>query len=201
MYYAHLLIILQRPEEAVVQAQLAYELDPLDPVILILYSVTFVCADDCENATLYAEKALNLDPENFMANEHIGEVAFHCGDYDTAFEIDKLVFQGYSQGQFGEDVLKEIDGIFQEQGYFAAYEKLLTYYEILADKGLIGPGMMAVNYVIGNQKENALDWLEIAYEIRDPQMPYITSGCYPFDILYGYPRFIAIVKKMNLPLP
>ena len=38
IYYAHLLICIQRPEEALTQGQLAVELDPMNPRILALYS-------------------------------------------------------------------------------------------------------------------------------------------------------------------
>mgnify|MGYP001175428150 CR=1 FL=1 len=46
-----------------------------------------------------------------------------------------------------------------------------------------------------------MDWLEKGYEIHDPGMPYITTHCFSLDPLFSNPRFIAIVKKMNLPLP
>jgi hypothetical protein len=59
---------------------------------------------------------------------------------------------------------------------------------------------MAVRYMKGNQQDNAMDCLEEAFEIHDPQMPYIAAGCYPFDSLYDNPRFIALLHKMNLPL-
>jgi hypothetical protein len=55
--------------------------------------------------------------------------------------------------------------------------------------------------MMGNQQNKAMDCLEEGYEIHDPQMPRIASGGYPFDSLYGNPRLIAILQKMNLPLP
>ena len=60
---------------------------------------------------------------------------------------------------------------------------------------------MAINHITGNQQDIAMDYLEKGYEIHDPQMPYIASGGYPFHSLYDNPRFSAILKKMNLPLP
>jgi hypothetical protein len=32
-------------------------------------------------------------------------------------------------------------------------------------------------------------------------MPYLVSGSFHLDILYENPRFIAILEKMNLPIP
>jgi hypothetical protein len=60
---------------------------------------------------------------------------------------------------------------------------------------------MAVRYMMVDQPEKAMDWIEKGSEIHDPQMIYITSGIYNLDPLHKNPRFSAIVEKMNLPLP
>ncbi|MGW8314549.1 MAG: tetratricopeptide repeat protein [Bacteroidales bacterium] len=201
MYYGHLLYILQRPEEAAVQVQLAYELDPLNTIIQVTYTYALLCSDDCEAAMTIAEKALSVDPENFLTSNQLYETAAHCGEFDVAFETYKIDLQVYYRKQLDQDDYKKIEKIFHEQGYFAAYEEILHYYEAAAENGFIGPGVMAIRYMMGNQQDKAMDCLEEAFEIHDPQMPYIAAGGYPFDSLYDNPRFIAILTKMNLPLP
>ncbi len=203
IFYAHLLYILQRPNEAAVQARLAYELDPLNPQILITYSYALLCAHDCETAMIQAEKAVEIDPESFGANNQLGQAAFPCKDYDKAFETEKFNLQvySYSTGQFDEDTWNEFEMTYKEKGYFAAYEEILHQYEVLYKKGFINPGVMAIFYITGNKQDKAMDCLVKGYEIHDPQMPYIATGGYPFDSLYDNPRFIDILEKMNLPLP
>jgi Tfp pilus assembly protein PilF len=201
IYYAHLLFILHRHEEAAVQARLAYELDPLNPIIMVTYTYALLCANDCETAMAIAEKALAADPENFLTNNQLLETAFQCGNYDRAFNTLKLDLQVYFRDQLDEEDFRKIEKVFHEQGYFKAYEEILNYYEAAAEKGFIGPGVMAIKYMMGNQMDKALDCLEKGFEVRDPQMPYIASGGYPFDSLYDNPRFIAILEKMKLPLP
>ena len=46
-----------------------------------------------------------------------------------------------------------------------------------------------------------MDWLEKGYEWHDPAMTYIATKIFNFDPLFNNPRFLDIVKKMNLPLP
>jgi len=46
-----------------------------------------------------------------------------------------------------------------------------------------------------------LDLIEKGYEIRDPNMPYIGTKIDQFDSLYFNPRFVAILEKLDLPLP
>jgi hypothetical protein len=63
------------------------------------------------------------------------------------------------------------------------------------------PVEMAIRYIMANKPDKAMDWIEKGYEIHDPGMPYISTHCFNADPLFENPRFIAIVKKMNLPLP
>ncbi|MGM0467078.1 MAG: hypothetical protein ACQERH_11680 [Acidobacteriota bacterium] len=42
-----------------------------------------------------------------------------------------------------------------------------------------------------------MEWLEKAYEIRDPIMPYV--GYHIFDLLDDDPRYQELLRKMNLP--
>jgi hypothetical protein len=46
-----------------------------------------------------------------------------------------------------------------------------------------------------------MDWLEKGYEIHHPGMPYISTWSYDIDQLKQNPRYINLLKKMNLPLP
>ncbi len=46
-----------------------------------------------------------------------------------------------------------------------------------------------------------MDWLENGYEIHHPIMPYISTRVFDLDQLKENPRYIELLKKMNLPLP
>ncbi len=201
IYYAQLLYILHRSDEAEIQARLAYELDPLNPIILVTYAFALQCAGDYDNALIHAEKAFSIDPGGFLANNGVQGAAFYCKQYDRLIEADILALKIFFGDQIDEETYKEIGQIYEERGYFAAYERILTFYEELYINGFLNPGVMAILYITGNQQEKAMDCLEKGYELHDPQMPYIASGGYPFDSLFNNPRFIAILDKMNLPHP
>lgn len=66
------------------------ELDPLNTIILVTYTYALLCADDCEAAMTIAEKALAVDPENFLTSNQLYETAAHCGEYDVVMETNKL---------------------------------------------------------------------------------------------------------------
>jgi len=195
IYYAHLLMTLQRPDEALTQGQLAVDLDPLNPLILALYAPVLITTGDWESALTYLEKALQIDPENWFAYNFYDIVAYHCKEYDKAIQGLKFYLP------LEDDVMRDIDRIFKEKGIEPAYVEALHQMEIWLQKNYFSPFDLAARYNLMNQNDKALDWIEKGVEMHDPNMPYITTGFFNQDSLRDNPRFIAILEKMNLPLP
>jgi len=193
--YSQLLCILQRPDEALTQGQLAIELDPFNPLIKVLYSFTVLSVSDCEKALALAEKVTADDPEHYMANNAIESAAFLCGDYDKVMKAAKYILPVR-----GIDYQK-VERVFEEQGFVPAYEEVMRQSEVLAQNGYFSPVEMAIRYMMVDQKDKALNWLEEGFEVHDQNMPYITTHAYLCEPLFDNPRFIDIIKKMNLPLP
>ena len=89
---------------------------------------------------------------------------------------------------------------FAEQGYFPALRVMINTLEESAEAGFFLPFDFAERYLRLKEYDKALEWLEKGYEIHDPNMPYITTVLFYSDQLKDNPRFIALLKKMNLPL-
>ena len=194
-YYAQLLIILQRSDEAVAQGQLAVELDPLNPLILALFSIIMEDAHEYQAAYSYAEKAIAADPKHQFAQGIMGAAAYNIGDYEKAFEADKKYHL-----PFEEEVISSIDEVFREKGRLAAYEEIVAQFELKAQNSFVSPNLMARRYIQVNQVDKAMDFIEKGYEMHEPSIPYIATGDV-FEPLFDNPRFIEILQKMNLPLP
>ena len=199
IWYAQLLGTLQRPEEAKMQGQLAFELDPLNPLIKCWYGALLVAVGDCETALALAEEVVADDPDHALANGVIYWAAFSCEDYDKVIKSQKYWLQMDGGEQFNEDTYMEIERIYNEQGFSAAYREVMKQYEEFTNYSSNHPVDMANMYVKANQLDKAMVLLEKGFELHDPQMIYITV--YPFDPLFDNPRFIDIVEKMNLPFP
>lgn len=197
IYYSHLLAILQRPEEALAQGQLALDLDPLNPLLQCLYSALLVINDDCEKALDHLEKIVAINPENPLANNIIEMAAFRCQDYQRAFKVSKYLLAFFLE----EEAYKKIEIIYEKKGFMEAYEEIALQLELYAETNPIPPTDLAVRNIYVNNLEKAMGWVEKGYEIRDPNMPYIATGINNMDPLFDDPRFIAILEKMNLPLP
>lgn len=52
-------------------------------------------------------------------------------------------------------------------------------------------------YTRAGKKDEALEWLEKAYQAHDPNMPYISVDPI-FDSLRDDPRFRDLLRRMNL---
>jgi len=197
MFYAQLLLILHRSDEALAQRELAMSLDPLGPMVKLINLGTMVQAGDYETSLSLAEELLAADPENFNTNYMIEISAYRLKDYDKVIRAVKYALPFPIE----EEAFKEIERIYSESGIVSAYEEILKHLEKFAESHPICFMDMAFRYLVANQPDKAMDWIEKGFEMHDPQMTYITTPAQYFDRLFGNPRFIAICEKMNLPLP
>jgi len=191
VYYAHLLMILQRPEEARMQGQLAVDLDPLNPLVLSLYAVILNYVDDMQTALAYLEKALTMDPEDYFANNIMEFSAMGCEEYEKAIEALKIYLPVHGIAT------NDMERIFNEQGFEPAYEETLNMMEIASQKGMYSPADLAMRFLISGYHEKGMDYYETGFEMHDPNMPYISTFAND-NYINSNPRLITILKKMDL---
>lgn len=195
MFYAHLLMILQRPDEAVHQAKLAIELDPLRPFVLGLGGVVMASTSDVKSAIALYEKALSIDPNHRWAIYGLSGTYRQMGDYEKWFEYFKKI------GWRDDKTLASVDSVFREQGYRAAVEMTIRMDEEAAKERYVDFDILGYrNLELGNY-DKAMDYFEKAYEIHHPNLPYFGGLANDYEQLRENPRYIALLKKMNLPLP
>jgi TolB-like protein len=197
LMYAQLLLILDRDDESVEQRELAISLDPLNPNTKFLYLGTLVQAGDNKKSVSLAEEALAINPRDISLNQMLEIAAYKCKDYDKVIRAVKYALPI----TINEDDFKDIERIYSESGIVKAYEEILKHLEKYAENNYISFGEMAFRYIIANQPDKAMDWIEKGFESHDPIMTYITKSDQIFEPLFENPRFIAICEKMNLPLP
>ena len=78
-----------------------------------------------------------------------------------------------------------------------AAERTLSEMRVAAERTYVSPYSFALVYQGLRDTDNALQWLERAYEERDVRMVFL--GVEPaWDSLRGDLRFIALSKRMNL---
>ena len=195
IYYAHLLTILQRTDEALSQGQLAVDLDPLNPLILALYGAVLGADHQWKESLEHIKKAESIDPFSFFIHHVMEFASFEVGDVDAFLKSVKFIFP------FDEEVFQSIEKKALENGINVAYEEIVTHLEALQQSMFLVPVHMANRYVTIKQYDKAMAQLELGLEVHDQNMPYIAGGFSNLIELYNDPRFIAIMEKLNLPMP
>ncbi len=202
MYYAHLLMILKRSDEAAIQANLGLDLDPMKPLILGLYGVVMRNDGDHKSAIHYFEKALSIDPNFGFARGNLFSIqmdsAYTNRDYKKWIElwVEKV------DGNWFDEARAAVLNAFNEKGHIAAIEEMLKMNEKYGNKGsrMINT-LKAERYLMLNNVDKAVDCLEMDYEMRDMDITYVATNLRNYDQLKTHPRYIGLLKKMNLPLP
>lgn len=194
IFYAHLLMILHRSDEALEQAKLALELDPMRPLILGLYGEVLMHLGYYQEAITQAKKAISIE-DHSIAYGCLQQAYYALGEYEKSFEAWK------HYAWWNDEVVDSIEKIFHEQGYFAAIEAIINVNEEVAQKGgQISVSGQANRYLKVKKYDKALDYLEKGYSIHDANTPYIALLPIQYKQLKDNPRFIELLKKMNLPL-
>jgi tetratricopeptide (TPR) repeat protein len=192
IYYAHFLMIMKRMDEAVYQANLALELDPLQPLLLGLYAGLLNYNGDYQSAVIHAEKALTIDSDNRFAKSMLRRAYIGMGDYEKSFVLWKEL------AWWEVEVIASIEKVFHEQGYLAAVEETIKVNEEVEENGdQISYRGQARRYIKVGKYNKAMDYYEKGYEIHDPNLPYISLD---YDQMKDNQRYIELIRKMNLPM-
>jgi tetratricopeptide (TPR) repeat protein len=147
---------------------------------------------DPRAAIKFHKETLALDPNHRLTLIQLSVAYRDIGEYEKWFELWKRT------SRYDDDDIAEIDSVFQEEGYLAATDMITKLEEEAADEKQINISGHVNRYLELGQNDKAMDWLEKGYEIHHPSMPYILSR---WDQLHDNPRYIALLKKMNLPIP
>jgi tetratricopeptide (TPR) repeat protein len=192
--YSHFLTIMGRTDEAMAEIDRAVTLDPFNVTIQSFRAVDLYCARRYDEAIAQARKALRMQPDAPVALGALVLASHERKQHDEVIAVASTFY-----GRWFPDVKEALERGYAEVGYAGAYHRAA---DIEASSHGEEPGAafdISQNYLIAGDKVRALDWLEKAYQARDPNMPYL--GCMPIlGSLRSEPRFQALLRRMNLPV-
>ncbi len=195
VYYAHLLMHLDRPEEALEQARRAVEIEPVSPLIRSLRCVVQGLAGRSEAAAAECRQVLAEDPRQIVALDGLTVALLNLGRWDE--HVDNQIVRARELGvDWAADVLERSRAA---NGARAALGEVADSMQARWRRGeFIPPGGIAENLAYAGRTAEALDWLERAYDAHDPMLPYLIEGSWP-EAFRSSPRFAAVFDKMGLP--
>lgn len=189
-FYSHYLNIMGRPKEAMEAIDRALALDPLNPLFQSFYAMDLIYVRRYDDALAAARRA----PDNPVAvNAAWWAYSLKKMPKETYATVKGYLQMGYSD----KNVEGALDRGYAEGGYEEAARRAAVALIVRSRTEFVLPFDVAGLYVDAGEKGLALDWLEKAFDARDPNVPYIGSPFY--DSLRGEPRYQALVKRIGLP--
>ncbi|MBA3962160.1 MAG: tetratricopeptide repeat protein [Chthoniobacterales bacterium] len=195
-YAAHsqLLTALGHHPEAVSEATRARQLDPVSPIINTLEGLAFFYADRYDESAASLQRALELNPNLWIAHLIRGKVHLQKEDYPGA--IAEFTLAGQLSGNASEPI-SMIAFTATQTGDSA--KALALQKELLAtsQQRYISPFNIAVTYLGLGQREQCFDWLDKALQDHDVRLCFLRVDK-RWDSLRSEPRFAAIAQRLDL---
>jgi serine/threonine-protein kinase len=193
--YSHYLAIMGRTDEAMARIDRALSLDPFDVTVHSFRGVVLIMAHRYDDALAEYRKVQEMEPANPVSADQLwgilavmekGRRAVDAAkEYYTTVagfpEFGALMDKGFAEGGFPGTMRRAADA--------------LAARAVNGGRWAIG---VASLYAYAGEKDRALDWLERAYEERDPNLPYLRTP--DFDCLRDEPRFRALARRLGIPL-
>lgn len=182
---------LGHPDRAVELKRSALERDPLRATWFETLATYYSALDRLDDAQRAIEKAIALQPNGASFHQTLAVIAIQRGDAQAALRAAR-------QGPPGSWKDLALAMARQIGGDPAAADAALR--DVIAKYGDGNAYQIAEIYALRKQPDPMFEWLERAWNNRDPGISYLLYD--PFLAAYrNDPRFAAFCKKAGLPPP
>ncbi len=193
LIYSSFLDMMGRPEEAVAEIERALELDPLNFFAKCIYGLHLFNMRQHDDAIAHFRNTLITEPDFHLAHEGLW-VAFHQKrmDEEALAEAKK-----YFHVQGDREVAEALARGYAEAGYPGAMNLAAEKLTRRSKQTYVQSTQIARLYDHAGEKDRALEWLEKAYQEREPAL--VDLKVWPQGILCDDPRFKDLLRRMKFP--
>jgi TolB-like protein/DNA-binding winged helix-turn-helix (wHTH) protein/tetratricopeptide (TPR) repeat protein len=191
---AQLLLTQDRPDEGSTHLRLARELDPMSPFLNTLEAGYLLARGRREEARARLNRAFDIAPDFFLG--HRTQALLHLADGRPDLAIASLR-RAVAQAD-GNSRPRALLGMHlarqgQRDEARAILERLLEQ----AKTRYVPPVSLAVLHAALGETSLALDALDTAFAVRDPQLVFLKDDP-RWSTLHREPRFLALMKALKL---
>jgi tetratricopeptide (TPR) repeat protein len=191
-YYGRLLSSLERHDEAISMLQRAQELDPVAHRVDL--ATELLRAGRYDDALRSARVAMDVDPQYARGHATLAWAYLKTGRNDEGLaELEQAVRLAPGNTSW----LAQLGEAYGLTGKISQARTVLAQLQDLAQQRYVAPYHLAYVHTGLGEQDRAMDWLERAYEQRSGAV-YGIKGSFLFTTLRSHPRFIALLRKMNL---
>jgi adenylate cyclase len=191
-WYATFLTAMGRYNDAISEAKLAQEIEPLSLIISMHKARPYYYARRYTEAIEQLHSTLEVDP-SFVAHMDLGRAYARNGMMkEAAAEFDRV------RDLYSDDVWTraELAHAYAVSGQAAEAQSAVQSLEAQSRKTYISGYWIAMAYAALQQDEKAFSWLEKAYRERDPWLIYLNVEP-TFDRLRLQARYTALLEKVG----
>jgi len=194
-WYAQLLSGSGRHVEAVSEAELALELEPLSIIIHTAVGDVLFYARRYDEAIGYYRRALELDPDFLPGHSDLARALEHSGRIEEAIaEYERAI--RLAQGE-NADPSAGLANAYAVAGRRTDAHAVLEELQRRRAEQYVSPWALASIYARLDEDAAALDWLDRAYDEHDSTLVWVKV--HPrFDRLREHPRYQALLHRMGL---
>jgi TolB-like protein/DNA-binding winged helix-turn-helix (wHTH) protein/Tfp pilus assembly protein PilF len=192
-HYAHYLISVRRPIDARREIQYALTLDPLSPMLTVDLGHTYIYNRQYPEAIREGRKALSMEKDYKYARIML------ASSYQRAGQIREALELGWPN-PFRPEQNQRAKEIYERAGLQPMLRWLL---KDVAQRNSTGDfysrsSEVARWYAELGETQQAISWLEKAYQERDPWLPMDLASPI-WDRFSSNPQFQYLVRRMGLP--
>jgi tetratricopeptide (TPR) repeat protein len=189
--HSHLLHYLGRDEEARMQIARALEQDPLNAQIRTYYGMELVYERDYARADSVLRAVIEDEPDYRMALTTMRTNYHLMGRHDEALDMWR------ASNARDPEAIAALERGYAVGGYEGALSELAAMFIARSRTTYVPPWQIGTLYTRAGNAELALDYLERAFEERDPNIPYLSVDPI-FDYLRDEPRFRSMIERLGL---
>jgi len=178
-----------RHNEALKANLRAVELDPLSMGALISLGQVYYLNRDFDRATQEFEQALDLDRNDPSAHYYLAWTFEQEGQFELAIALYQSAIELSKRAPLYLSALGHAYGV------AGMHEEAFQILEELQQAAYPAPYNLAIVHLGLGHYEQAIDWLEKAYEARNSHLVYINRGP-KFDPLRNNERFIGLLDRI-----
>jgi len=193
-WYAYLLAVLGRHEEALAQVQRAREIDPLSLPINAFVGFIHMKSRHCSEAIDACRKAIELDPPNPFGHWMLARAFDACDQFHEAL-VESENAATVSGGSL--PYVAHLGYAHARNGDRAKAEQALSDLMELSGQKYVSPYDFAVIHAAVGNNDEAFKWLEKAYEQRTSRLTELADP--GFKALRADPRFQPLRRCIGLP--
>jgi serine/threonine protein kinase len=188
-----------RAQESIEEANRAYQLDPLSPIIGVVQGEVRASDHQFDKAIELQKKVLADDPTFLAAHTNLATAYWGKHEYQQAIQEEKNAAQIAGDKNFVE-FAAALDAGFRSGGLPSALRKAIevSLAQRKAKTEYVSPYLIADLYSGLGDKEHAFEWLNTAYQERDNALVGLRTDM-TFDSLRSDPRYAELVRKIGFP--